>query len=362
MIHADAKTGIRRFSLVDETVRLLREGLEGGAWNAFLPGERVLCGQWGVSRPTLRAAIKVLEQEGLLEVTHGSRTKVLKPAPRRDAGLVTVGLLSPDPVERMPPFVLLWVDELRRQLAAEGHLLHVHVAKAAFGGPHPEAAIEKSVGSFSRCVWVLYRSTREMQQWFAMRGAPCVVVGSLHEGVRLPSVDKDYRALCRHAVGLLAGRGHLRVVLLMDKRRLGGDRESETGFMEGVEAAKNRALEGRIVTHDGSAEGIERSVDQLLALGRQGPTAWLVAGSMHALTVLTLLLRRGVDVPGRIVLLCRDDDEFLDHVVPRLARYAVKPGGFAKRVFRLVMQAVREGQATPGGGDVMPVFLDRESI
>jgi LacI family transcriptional regulator len=63
-----------------------------------------------------------------------------------------------------------------------------------------------------------------------------------------------------------------------------------------------------------------------------------------------------------MALLCRDDDSFLDHVVPRMARYAVNPGVFAKQVFRMVMGLVQEGQLPNTDVKVMPTLVPRESI
>ena len=88
----------------------------------------------------------------------------------------------------------------------------------------------------------------------------------------------------------------------------------------------------------------------------------MIARSNVALTAFTHLLRRGVKAPGEIALLCRDDDSFLDHVVPRMARYAVNPGAFAKQVFRMVMGLVQDGQVQQSDVKVMPAFVPRESL
>jgi hypothetical protein len=182
---------LRRFSLVMETAKVLRENINAGRWRDFLPGERGLCDLWQVSRPTLRAALQVLQKEGLVEIAHGCRTRVLSVAAEQATSAMSVCLLSPEPLELMPPFVMLWIDELRRQLAAEGHQLRVQVGRGGFSNEQPEHALRPLVESSPATVWVLYQSTEAMQRWFAERSVRCVVVGSLFEGVALPSVDKD---------------------------------------------------------------------------------------------------------------------------------------------------------------------------
>lgn len=351
----------QRSSLVAETVNAMRRALQSGVWRDSLPGERTLCAMWQISRPTLRSALDVLRREKLIEVGHGKRTRVLAKTAARDIKTMTVGLLSPEPLHEMPPFVMLWVDELRGQLAAADHLLHVQVGRAGFGHKNPARALDALVKGTPAAAWVLYQTTETMQRWFAEHHVPCVVVGSLFPRITLPAVDRDYRAVCRHAVGLLANRGHRNLALLIHEQRFGGDLESEHGFKEGLAAARSRNVAGTLLHHDGSSEGICTRLDAMLAL-RKRPTALLVARSGVALTALTHLLRRGVKVPGDIALLCRDDDSFLDHVVPRMARYAVNPGAFAKQVFRMVMGLVQDGQLQHSDVKVMPAFVGRESL
>ncbi len=351
----------QRSSLVAETVNVMRRAIQSGMWRDHLPGERTLCTMWQISRPTLRSALDVLRREKLIEVGHGKRTRVLTPAAPRRVKTLTVGLLSPEPLHAMPPFVMLWVDELRGQLAAAGHLLHVQVGRAGFGHKNPARALDSLVNGTPAAAWVLYQTTETMQRWFAEQQVPCVVVGSLFPRTELPAVDRDYRAVCRHAIGLLANRGHSHLALFIHRQRLGGDLESEHGFQEGLAAAQARGVSGLMLYHDGTSEGICTQLDAMLAL-RKRPTAMLMARSGVALTTLTHLLRRGIKVPGDMALLCRDDDSFLDHVVPRMARYVVNPDAFAKQVFRMVMGLVQEGQLPNTDVKVMPSFMARESL
>lgn len=356
-----ASPGLRRVSLVTETVKSLRQGIDDGLFGEYLPGERILCERWQISRPTLRAALQILQKEELLEVVHGHRTRVTAQQRKVAQKLLVVGLLTPEPLELMPPSALLWVDELRRQLAAAGHALHVQVGKAGFQSANPGHAMSPLLEATPASVWILYQSTEALQKWFQQSRLPCVVVGTLFPDIHLPAVDKDYRATCRHAAGLLAGRGCKRIALLIQKQRYGGDLESEKGFTEGITAASIGKVEGQIIRHDGSLKRIQSCVELLLT-SRTRPDALIVARSAHALTALTVLLNHGVRIPEDMALICRDDDGFLDHVIPRLSRYKVSPAGFVKRIYRRVMNLVQNGHTTDGEGLVVPEFLKRESV
>ena len=84
-----------------------------------LPGERELSEQLGVSRPSLRAALKRLEGEGLLRSQHGAPTRVLDF--RQAGGLSLLGHLARlQLASGVPPIGLLRdVMELRRAVAVE---------------------------------------------------------------------------------------------------------------------------------------------------------------------------------------------------------------------------------------------------
>jgi DNA-binding LacI/PurR family transcriptional regulator len=350
----------QRSSLVAETLRVLREAIAAGRWQDELPGERRLCEEWHISRPTLRAALTALAAEGLVIISQGKPTRVCQPPEGAVASppsqTLTVGLLSPEPLHGMPPFVLLWVDELRSQLASEGHLLQVHVGRAWSGGKNPARALQTLTTTVPASAWVLYRSTEAMQQWFEQKQIPCVVVGSVFKGLTLPSVDRDHRAVCRHAVGMMAARGHQRLALVIQEPQFAGDRESEAGFDEGIQAAAARGITGLIQRHDGSREGILKALDRLLS-ARQRPQALLIARTSSALTVCTGLLHRGIRIPQDMALICRDDDIFLDETIPQISRYSISAGIFAKRIFRLVRQP-----GVKGDTKVMPEFVKRESL
>ncbi len=351
----------QRSSLVAETIRVLREAIQSGRWKQHLPGERRLCEEWHISRPTLRAALSALASEGLLTITQGKPTALISTAIQSSEVApksLTICLLSPEPLHAMPPFTLLWLDELRSQLASEGHLLQVQGGRSWSAGKNPARALAALTSTTPAAAWILYRSTEAMQRWFSeQKHIPSVVVGSVFAGVSLPSVDRDYRAVCRHAVGTLAVKGHTQVGLLIQEPQFAGDRESEAGFLEGVEAANLRDVKGHIFRHDGTRTGLLKTLDLLLARRPHRPSALIIARSACALTACTGLLQRGVRIPQDMALICRDDDLFLDETAPQIARYSVPATAFAKRLFRLVRQPGARGDTK-----VMPNYVKRESV
>ena len=78
---------IRREAVSDQLFTLLRDRVLSGALapGTALTAERDLAAEFGVNRHAVREAVKRLQQAGLVEVSHGGRTRVLDW--RRTAGL-----------------------------------------------------------------------------------------------------------------------------------------------------------------------------------------------------------------------------------------------------------------------------------
>ena len=333
----------RRPSLPETAAQALRQGLEAGLWRECLPGERVLCQQFQISRPTLRAALRLLEMEHRIEVTQGRARRIL--TPQKAGGPIlrrqTIGLLSPVPLQALPPFGLFWIDEVRADLAQAGFQIEFHESRAC-QTRHPERALTSLLNHTTVSAWMLMLSTEPVQRWFRDRQVPCLVAGSCAAGIALPSVDVAYRAACRHAVGVFHRRGHTRLALVLPDAGYPGDADSEAGFREATASGPPPL----VLRHDGTRENIIARLEAALGLAAP-PTGFLVARSAHVLTVLTFLMRRGLRLPQDAAVISRDDDAFLDFVTPRVARYNNNPRQFARRVSNVVLQMARSGAFLP---------------
>lgn len=96
-----------------------------------LPGERKLCAEFGVTRPTLREALTQLQRDGWLRIQHGKATVISNY--KETGGLNVLGALA---------------DHQEQSLAFVEHLLEVRIllaptyVKAAFeNGPEQVAAL-----------------------------------------------------------------------------------------------------------------------------------------------------------------------------------------------------------------------------
>ena len=151
------------------------------------------------------------------------------------------------------------------------------------------------------------------------------------------------------------------MAFLNPKSELAGDKESEVGFLEAVGDAQVSGADAWVIHHNGTLKGICHQLDTHL---RRTPrfTALLISHPKHVLTVLGHLNRRGVRVPQDVALIARDNESFLDHVLPSVARYAGSPREVSHRVSRLVLDMVRRGIPRRRHYRLMPQFVTGESL
>lgn len=345
-------------SIPMQVTQALRAEIDRGTWDHTLPGERQLAGQFQVSRKTVRKALAELRAEGVVK-TERSRSSVLAtPRGRRRASHPRIALLLPEPLERSRPFTALWVNRLMALLQEAGHPLQIFHGPKYFGARASRSLAGLVAAHPARC-WLVARSNRPLQQWFAASGVPALIAGSAHPGIELPSVDVDHRALCRHSAALLLREGHRRLALFLEQGGHGGDVESEQGFREGV-AAVPEASEPLVCIPERSASSIIREVRRLLAR-KEPPTGLLLSNSYSYLTVLSYLGSIGLRVPRDMSIVSRDEETFLRFMYPTPTYYSTPPAKFAQAL-HLALKRIIAGDRTAFAIRIMPNLVKGDSV
>ena len=317
---------------VQVALRLLA-GIENRTWGSWLPGERALTKSLQTSRKTLRKALAQLERDGAIRTRQGCGREIVatrRTSERPAAQEESVGLLAPESLENLRPYTALWVDELRALLFENQVRLVTFSGHRYFSG-HPENALARLLEQNPQRCWVLAHSNEAIQHWFHDRRIPCLIAGSSHPGLPLPSVDLDYFALCRHAAGVMLRLGHRRLAFFAPQSKRAGDLESERGFLSGARSSRHANVESVIAHHDGTVDGAYRALRRLFAMVAR-PTSVLVTNPAYYLTAFAFLAERGLRVPQDVSLLSRDDDSFLSYIRPTPARYSCNPKAYARRL------------------------------
>ncbi len=339
----------RRVSLPEQTAAALREWIGQGEFGDRLPGEIELAALMQVGRNTMRTALAALETEGLLKTTNGLRREIVRRPPRRRRGCRHAILVVAKPQGGWSPSTAQWIDRVKARLENKGWHFQVLVEPGAYRRS-PTPLLKSLTASWPDAVWILHHSTPAMQRWFQDQRKRAILAGSRHEGIRLPRLDLDARAVSRHAAGRFLARGHRRLAVLRLDAPLAGDAESVAAFREGAGTASVADVRCR-----GGAAGVAAALRGLLR-APEPPTALYVLHTELCIAALTFLQQQGVAVPGQVSLICRDDEAYLGWLCPEPARYRRDSALFAAKLAALVERCGSGAAVSPPtqGGLIMP--------
>jgi DNA-binding LacI/PurR family transcriptional regulator len=347
----------KRLSLPAQVAAAIRKGIAENLWEKHLPGERRLSDLLHVSRPTVRAALHLLDKEGLLQIQPGKRNRVPTKrarqrvsAPQRLVILVVQELLSDG-----PPQTFQHISEMRLRLAEDDIATEIVVCQAR-GGRFRQGKLDAFLREKRVFCWVLISVGVEVQQWFAKRALPTLVLGSCHPSVQLPSIDVDHRAVSQHAANVFIKRGHRRLAFVVPNSGVAGDVAGEEGFCAAVESGRDAGLSAIVVRHDGTARSLTAKLDSLFNSDRV-PTALLVAKPQHVFIVLMYFLTRGIRVPDQVSLIARDQDHVFESVSPAIAHYTFDDQSYVQRLSRLMRQMVDQRYLPPARSLIFPRFF-----
>jgi DNA-binding LacI/PurR family transcriptional regulator len=347
-------------SLSTQVAATLREEVRAGSWKKILPGERQLAERLNVSRKTVRKALALLRGEGFIQTERNRPSALLrtgaksakKPSPK-------IALLLPEPIEGARPFTVLWVNHLMALLQESGMQLEV-VSGWKYFGTHASRSLRQLIDAHPDRCWILARSHRALQQWFASNQVRAVIAGSAHAGIPLPSVDIDHRALCRHAAQTFLRQGHRRLALFLEKAGHAGDDESEKAFREALASHPNTEPPLICRPNRGPASVI-RELRRLQALPSP-PTGYLLSNSFSYLTVFSHLAQQGERVPSDVSLISRDEEPFLSHLEPIPTRYSIRPAKFSAALHHAIKSALTRAKPEHSDIRIMPDFIKGGSV
>ena len=351
---------IRRVSIVDQTAEHLREGIRAGRWRGELPGVLRLAAECDVSKDAVRAALHLLETEGLLSAGRavGGRT-VLAPdgaAPARGARAkartLRVAILLHGPLEKESTMLHQSLRDIQRNLEAAGHAV-AFAPKTQEQLRFDPARIAKLVAATPADAWVAVVAPRAVLDFFGAQPRPVIALGGrfLDAGVAGAGVDGT-PAICAAARRLLA-LGHRRLVLVCGRewRQPPGGRTIPAYTAE-LAAHGIAAGDYHLPDFEPTPAGVHALFESLFRV--TPPTALIVESAEYAVAAFAFLAQRGLSVPGEVSLVCLYPDTSLQWHHPPVAQLRWEEALVVRRVVRWC-RAVAHGQV-----DRKPVLVPAE--
>jgi len=339
---------LRRVSVIEQTAMHLRERLLAGHWQEELPGVIRLAQEFQVSKNTVRAALRQLEQEGLL-AANGQNGRAILTAEKTDCGkrVIRIGLLPRKRLADEVAYVQSLKSELQRELEAAGYeCVHPRKSQAELG--HNVSRIASMVRSMRVDMWVVSAGTEELLQWFAAQPIPVLAFGGRCLNVPIASVGIDVIEPMVEVTRRLIQLGHRRISFLcVDAWRSNQPGSVVQAFTAELSSHGIVPGEFNVPNWTESPEGLRTLLNTLFRL--TPPTAIIVQHQLWAVGVLAFLAERGLHVPAQVSLIVQQPDPSHAWHYPPLAHFNWRTDLSVRRVVRWV-GAIAEGR------------MDRESV
>ena len=345
---------LRRPTLASVAAAQIRASIESGDWGERLPGGRELAKTLGISRPVVYQALKELEATGLLVGATKSARAVRRPDATFRAPAAKVVFLSPYNAEELEELPARLAPRLARELADDGLRLEFARLANADRGASPRS-LDSLLRSHNPRAWILYRCSPSIQEWFAQRALPCLVIGSRPDGLALPRIDVDYAAAARHLAGRVATLGlpFDRVFLLTPSERL-------AGHLLAADALLPRELrQTHVIGLDADPDAMARQIDA--ALDRR-PGLIVTQRALHAKAVIGRLWARGLLCPRDLSLVSLQDSAGLSVLRPAISRYTVRQAAVFSAVTRSLGQLLKGNTGANSGKLLLPEFAAGETF
>lgn len=336
---------IRRLSIAEQTAAHLRAGVRAGRWGGSLPGVVRLAAECLVSKGAVRAALAILEKEGLLEGRGLRGCRTIGEAGRSGAGRggVRVGVFLHERLVDENPTQQAMLMQLQHDLEAAGHV-GFFSTKTQAGLHHDPERMAAYLRRTRADAWVAVSPRHELLEWLAAQPFPAISTGGRNADFPVAGVSIDRGQSMRAATRHLLALGHERIVFVCPRGlRLPAPTPIVAAFTSELERA---GVRGSAHYHLPDWEETPPGFRALLRGYFSGtpPTALILDETPRTVAALAFLAEHRLAVPAQVSLMTVQWDSTLAWCEPTIAHTRWDDAPIIRRLVRWV-GAVAKGRA-----------------
>jgi DNA-binding LacI/PurR family transcriptional regulator len=277
-----------------------------------MPGEERLMRRLGVGAATVREALKLLENEGVLVGQGtGRRRKIVLPEAHTPPALRVAVLFYEKGDEAHDQFFRLQI-----KLKAAGHTV-VHAPKNLTelgGNTRRLARMIKDTGADA---WVVIAGSEEVLQYFVQRQIPVFALCGWFVRLKIAGIKPDQVPATLAATRRLIALGHRRIVILGSKSTLSNPGPHGVVFLDELAAHGIETGDFNMPGWEGGFDGLYRCLDSLFA--STPPTAIFLYSAAEYFATAQFLLNRGLRVPQDVSLICCNIAPYFNRYQPTIS-------------------------------------------
>ena len=280
----------------------LKEEIRAGRWTERMPGESWLLAHLHVGRETVRAAMVLLEREGVLvSEGQGKRRRILM---GRDASATKVIRLR------------IFLYETQSREDADNTSLLAQLLGAGIDAGFADKSLKDlgmDVDRVARYVrknpadaWVVSAASREVLEWFAGQATPAMAMYGRHKGLPIAAAYPIMIPGMLTAVRRFIELGHKRIVMITrEERRKPKVSRLEQAFLDELEAAGIRTGDYNLPGWRETREGFEQLLDELFR--HSPPTALIFQEAALFVAARIHLADRDIATPGDVSMMVMEN-------------------------------------------------------
>ena len=322
-------------SAAEQVAAHLRDEILGGKWTARLPGRERLAGDLGVNAKTVEAALRQLEQEGVLSNPGKGRRRIIVAGESHPVAPLRIALLLSEKDDARVDFIV----DIRQHLLLSGHEAFYAEQSLVDLAMNPRR-ISTLVSRTTADAWIVVAGSREVLESFAASPVPAFALFGPMTGIRLAGAGPRKAPAIVEAARTLLGLGHRRIVMLVrPRRRRPVPALPEQAFLDELQAHGIVPAPYHLPEWDESPERFLTMLESIFRL--TPPTALIVDEAALFVAVMQFCLTNRLRVPEDLSLVCTDADPAFAWCSRSVAHIDWNCGPVLRRVFQWADQLSR---------------------
>ncbi|MFK7912141.1 MAG: substrate-binding domain-containing protein [Akkermansiaceae bacterium] len=291
---------VRIMSAFEQVAEHLLSEIAARRLQGEMPGIHQLAAELSVNHKTVKAALELLQEEGVIASQGSGKPRRILSQGIRKALSLSIAVLLYEPDDRELDHIL----KIFQHLNEAGHK-PFDVGKTLVELKMNVQSVARLVERTDADAWIVVAGSLPVLVWFSEHGIPSFGLYGRVASVPIASAIPYTIPALQKAIQHLIGLGHQRIVMIArEDRRKPEPGFSEQMFLNELEAHNIPAGSYNLPEWDESREGLTSLLDSLFL--HTPPTAMLIQTPELATAVLMYCAHCGIRVPQQLSIVCMD--------------------------------------------------------